>query len=75
MLQPAASAGAVIPLVGPAPKLSRTPTRVRTAAPELGEHNREILAELGYDPREIQRLEQDASVRRPERGPRPGSRS
>jgi formyl-CoA transferase len=38
-----------IPVTGPAAKFSRTPIRVRSAAPELGAHNDEILAELGID--------------------------
>jgi formyl-CoA transferase len=38
-----------IPITGPAAKFSRTPTRVRSAAPQLGAHNDEILAELGID--------------------------
>jgi formyl-CoA transferase len=41
--------GSSIPITGPAAKLSRTPTRVRSAAPALGAHNDEILAELGLD--------------------------
>jgi formyl-CoA transferase len=39
--------GPPLPLTGPAAKLSRTPTRVRAAAPALGAHTDEILAELG----------------------------
>ncbi len=38
-----------VPVVGPAAKFSRTPTRVRSGAPALGAHNDEILAELGID--------------------------
>jgi formyl-CoA transferase len=38
-----------VPITGPAAKFSRTPTRVRAAAPELGAHNDEILAELDVD--------------------------
>jgi len=38
-----------VPITGPAAKFSRTPTRVRSAAAELGAHNDEILAELGID--------------------------
>jgi crotonobetainyl-CoA:carnitine CoA-transferase CaiB-like acyl-CoA transferase len=30
-------------------RVSRTPTRVRTGAPALGQHNEEILVELGFD--------------------------
>ncbi|MGE0260824.1 MAG: CaiB/BaiF CoA transferase family protein [Alphaproteobacteria bacterium] len=35
-------------LVGQAVTLSRTPSRLRTASPEPGEHSDEILRELGY---------------------------
>jgi formyl-CoA transferase len=35
--------------VGPAAKFSRTPTKVRTAAPALGAHTDEVLVELGID--------------------------
>lgn len=38
--------GTTVSIVGPAVKFSRTPTRIRTAAPALGEHNDEILAEI-----------------------------
>ena len=49
-LQPTKSeGGSTIPLYGPVAKFSRTPTRVRTGAPALGEHNDEILAEIGFD--------------------------
>jgi formyl-CoA transferase len=41
--------GVNVPITGPAAKFSRTPTRVRSAAPSLGEHNANILAALGYD--------------------------
>jgi formyl-CoA transferase len=41
--------GSVIPMCGPVAKFSRTPTRVRSGAPALGQHNEEILAEIGVD--------------------------
>jgi crotonobetainyl-CoA:carnitine CoA-transferase CaiB-like acyl-CoA transferase len=41
-----------------------TPARVRRAAPALGEHNREILAELGYSDGDVAALERDGTVRR-----------
>ena len=41
--------GSMAPITGPAAKFSRTPTRVRTGAPSLGEHTGEVLSELGYD--------------------------
>ncbi len=50
MLQPTRlEDGAIVPITGPAAKFSRTPTRVRSGAPALGQHNDEILSELGYD--------------------------
>jgi formyl-CoA transferase len=45
-----------IPLTGPPAKLSRTPLRVRSAAPSLGQHNDEILDELGVSAEERRRL-------------------
>ncbi len=39
--------GSQAPITGPASKFSRTPTRVRTGAPGLGQHSDEILDELG----------------------------
>jgi crotonobetainyl-CoA:carnitine CoA-transferase CaiB-like acyl-CoA transferase len=50
-----------------------TPQRVRRAAPALGEHNREILAELGYSEREVSELEAGGTVRRRSPGPRRAS--
>ncbi len=57
MLQPVPlPGGGSVPLVGPAAKLSRTPLRVRTAAPELGRNAEEIVAELGVDAAERRAL-------------------
>lgn len=53
MLQPTELVdGSVVPIVGPAAKFSRTPTRVRSAAPAPGTHTAEVLAEAppGSDP-------------------------
>jgi formyl-CoA transferase len=48
MLQPVElENGQRAPLVGPAAKLSRTPVRVRSAAPALGAHTDPLLEELG----------------------------
>ena len=40
-------------LVGQAIKLSRTPAKLETATPGLGEHTDAVLGELGYDPAQI----------------------
>ena len=48
--------GTKAPITGPAVKFSRTPTRIRRAAPDLGEHTREILSEAGLSEAEQQRL-------------------
>ena len=57
MLQPTVQpGGTVVPVTGPAAKLSRTPLRVREAAPALGAHTEEILRDLGIDDAELKRL-------------------
>jgi crotonobetainyl-CoA:carnitine CoA-transferase CaiB-like acyl-CoA transferase len=40
----------------PAARFSLTPASIRRGAPSLGEHNEQILAELGYSPAEIAEL-------------------
>jgi formyl-CoA transferase len=43
-------------------KLSRTPARVATATPEVGEHTDEILQELGYKPNDIAALRSKGAI-------------
>ena len=43
-------------VVNQAIKMSRTPSEVRTATPDQGDHTSEVLAELGYDQSTILRL-------------------
>jgi crotonobetainyl-CoA:carnitine CoA-transferase CaiB-like acyl-CoA transferase len=50
-------------MVGPIMRMSRTPTGATSAPPTLGQHNAEILAELGYDAAEIAALEEQGVVR------------
>src|SRR5579864_2018752 len=45
-----------IELVGQAVTLSRTPSRLKTASPEAGEHTDTILKELGYSAADIAQL-------------------
>ena len=42
-----------IEVVGQAVSLSRTPSAIRTASPERGEHTEAVLRELGYDDKAI----------------------
>ena len=46
-----------IPMHGIAPRLGATPGAVRLPAPRLGEHNAEVLSELGMSAQDLQRLE------------------
>src|SRR5215472_7688271 len=52
-----------VKLVGPAAKLSGSPEPLTGAAPLLGEHNAEVLAEmLGYTPDQVARLEEGGVI-------------
>jgi len=51
-----------IELVGQPMFLSRTPSSLRTATPERGEHTDEILKSLGYDADTIGKLRADRVV-------------
>jgi formyl-CoA transferase len=65
MLQEVAQAdGRPAPVTGPAAKLSRTPTKVRSGAPALGAHTDAILAEIGRDAAGIERLAAAGVIRR-----------
>ena len=44
------------------PKFSLTPGKVVSGSPTLGQHNDEILSELGYSSEEIARLKEEGSV-------------
>jgi crotonobetainyl-CoA:carnitine CoA-transferase CaiB-like acyl-CoA transferase len=51
-----------ITLLGQPVRLSRTPSRLAAAAPEYGEHNDEILGELGYSAAEIASFRKNGAV-------------
>ena len=54
--------GMEVPITAPAANFSRTPIRIRSRAPELGEHNAEILAELGYGEADIARMVEEGAI-------------
>jgi formyl-CoA transferase len=54
--------GTHAPLVGPAAKFSRTPTRVRSAAEALGASTTAILTEFGYDAAAIAQLRREGAI-------------
>jgi len=43
-------------------KFSRTPADVRQGAPVLGQHTREILAEIGFSTEDVERMEREGIV-------------
>jgi formyl-CoA transferase len=49
-------------VVNQAIKMSRTPSEVRTATPDQGEHTDAVLTELGYDDASISRLHESGVV-------------
>ena len=62
MLQSTDVEGTQVPLTGPAAKFSRTPTRIRTGPPALGEHTDAILEELGVAEEERALLRSDGVI-------------
>jgi crotonobetainyl-CoA:carnitine CoA-transferase CaiB-like acyl-CoA transferase len=44
------------------PRLSSTPAAIRSPAPALGQHNAEILSEVGVDAVELERLREEGVV-------------
>ncbi len=51
-----------IPMQQPLPRLSATPANVRTPAPELGQHTREVLIESGLSGQAVEQLIADGLV-------------
>ncbi|MGZ4711617.1 MAG: CaiB/BaiF CoA transferase family protein [Acidimicrobiia bacterium] len=51
-----------VPMTGIVPKLSRTPSAIRSVGPELGEHTDEVLARIGLDAEAIAGLRADGVI-------------
>ena len=54
--------GGSAPITGPAVKFSRTPTWVGNCAPEIGQHNVEILESIGLDAQAQQALSESGVI-------------
>jgi len=62
LLQASLPDGTSVKMPGIVPKLSDTPGEVRWPGPTLGEHTGTVLAGLGFDPHEIERLRREGAV-------------
>jgi formyl-CoA transferase len=63
VLQPAKiEDGSIAIHTGPVAKFSRTPLRVRSGAPSVGQHNDEILGEIGIDAASRKRLKKTGVI-------------
>jgi formyl-CoA transferase len=47
---------------GIVPKLSETPGTSEWVGPQLGEHNAQVLNDLGYDKEQIAKLREDGAI-------------
>jgi crotonobetainyl-CoA:carnitine CoA-transferase CaiB-like acyl-CoA transferase len=54
--------GGLMKTLGFPAKLSETPGQLRQPAPTLGQHNQEVLTELGYSAETIARLTEDQVI-------------
>lgn len=63
MLQTIEMDGVEVPICGPAAKFSRTPTKVRMKAADLGEHTDDVLRELGVDADRVRALKESGVVK------------
>jgi crotonobetainyl-CoA:carnitine CoA-transferase CaiB-like acyl-CoA transferase len=54
--------GASVKMPGIVPKLSETPGEVLWQGPTLGEHTSSVLADLGYEQSDIERLRREGAV-------------
>ncbi|GAB7386864.1 CaiB/BaiF CoA-transferase family protein [Bacillaceae bacterium] len=54
----------ILKMLGIPIKLSRTPGKIQSAPPKLGEHTELVLQELGYGATEIEALEEAGTVKR-----------
>ena len=50
------------PAPRPAALFDKTPSNIQRPAPGLGEHNTELLTELGYSPEQIQGLSDEGVI-------------
>jgi crotonobetainyl-CoA:carnitine CoA-transferase CaiB-like acyl-CoA transferase len=57
-----AATGSVDLIASPLAKMSASPATIRMAPPMLGEHNAEVLGELGYDAEGIARLREAGAI-------------
>ncbi len=51
-----------LPMHNVIPRLSETPGAIRTPAPELGQHNSDLLGEIGYTEQDIERLTKTGTI-------------
>lgn len=56
-----------VTMVGPIVRMHATPTAAQMAPPTLGQHNDEVLAEIGYSPAEVDAMRSNGVI-----GPEPG---
>jgi CoA:oxalate CoA-transferase len=54
--------GGAVKMVGFPLKMTQTPAELKSASPQLGQHTREVLAEMGYEDERIDRLLDNGAI-------------